>query len=164
MRRNRHIGGSMQALGKLMREAYPAEAPDEAHAVRLLGCWARAVSERILRNALPVSYRSGVLTVHTTTTSWANALSLEESSLIAKLRLRAPGVPLQRLIFRLGRLPPFPDHVKPEPPLPKLLPLEAIPDDIARELARVGNDALRERISHAIAISLADRVHKVDKR
>ena len=59
---------------------------------------------------------------------------------------RATGVPLQKLVFRLGRLPDLPDQIKPQPPPPKLLPLDAIPDDVARELARVGSDALREKL------------------
>lgn len=151
---------SLQTLGGLMRKVYPAQAPDEAHAVRLLGCWGRVVTDRILANARPVDYRAAVLTIHTTSAVWANALTMEAPSLLTKLRARAPGVPLERLIFRLGRLPDLPDQIKPQPPPPKLLPLDAIPDDVARELARVSHDGLREKLSRAIAVSLAEPVKK----
>jgi hypothetical protein len=155
---------SMQTLGGLLRKVYPAEAPDEAHAIRLLGCWGRVVSERILSNARPVFYRAGVLTIHTASASWANALSLEAPALLAKLHARAPDVPLQRLLFRLGRLPDLPEQIKPQPPPPQLLPLDSLPDDVARELARVGHDGLRERLSRAIAVSLAEPVRKTKSR
>ena len=151
---------SMQTLAGLMRKVYPAQAPDEAHAIRLLGCWGRVVSERILANARPVFYRSAALTIHTTSASWANALTLEAPALIAKLRVRAPDVPLQRLVFRMGRLPDLPEQIKPQPPPPKLLPIDALPEDVARELARVGNDGLRERLARAITVSLSDPVRK----
>jgi hypothetical protein len=59
-------------------------------------------------------------------------------------------------VFRLGRLPELPERIKPEPPPPKLLPLDAIPDDVARELARVSHDGLREKLSRAIAVSLSE--------
>lgn len=155
---------NLMSLGGLVRKVYPAQAPDEAHAIRLLGAWGRVVPERILQNARPVDYRAGVLTIHTTSASWANALSLEAPQLLAKLRARASGVPLQRLVFRLGRLPDLPEQIKPQPPPPKLLPLDAIPDDVARELARVSSDALREKLSRAIAISLAEPVKRKGQR
>ena len=151
---------SMQTLGGLMRKVYPAQAPDEAHAIRLLGCWGRIVSERILANARPVFYRAGVLTVHTTSASWANALTLEAPALIAKLRARAPEVPLQRMQFRLGRLPDLPAQIKPQQPPPALLPIDALPHDVARELARITHDGLRERLSRAIAVSLAEPIKR----
>lgn len=151
---------SMQTLGGLMRKVYPAHAPDEAHAIRLLGCWGRVVSERILANARPVHYRGAVLTVHTTSASWANALSLEAPALMGKLRVRAPDVPLQRLVFKVGRLPDLPEQIKPQPPPPQLLALDALPEDVARELARVNNDGLRERLARAITISLAEPVRR----
>lgn len=155
---------SMQTLRGLMRKVYPAQAPDEAHAIRLLGCWGRIVSERILAAARPVFYRAGVLTVHTTSASWANALTLEAPTLIAKLRLRAPDVPLQRLVFRMGRLPDLPEQIKPQPPPPTLLPVDALPEDVARELARIAHDGLRERLSRAIAVSLAEPVRRKKER
>ena len=155
---------TMQTLGGLLRKVYPAGAPDEAHAIRLLGCWGRIVSERILGNARPVFYRAGVLTIHTTSASWANALSLEAPALLAKLRARAPDVPVQKLLFRLGRLPDLPEQIKPQPPPPQLLPLDAMPDDVARELARIGHDGLRERLSRAIVVSLSEPVRKKKPR
>jgi hypothetical protein len=155
---------SMQTLGGLMRKVYPSQAPDEAHAIRLLGCWSRVVPERILRNARPVFYRAAVLTIHTTSASWANALSLEAPALIAKLRARAPDVPLQRMIFRMGRLPDLPEQIKPQPPPPALLPIDALPEDVARELARVSHDGLRERLSRAIAVSLSEPIRRKKDR
>jgi hypothetical protein len=97
-----------------------------------------------------------VLTVHTTTASWANALSLESGQIIARLRLRIPDVSVQRIVFRVGRLPQLPDTVTEEKPHVKLLPVTQLPEDVARELARIGNDGLREAVAHAASISLAE--------
>jgi hypothetical protein len=148
--------GSLESIGKLIGKVYPAQEPEEARALRVFGAFTRVVPERILRNARPVSYRHAILTVHTATAAWANALSLESSQLIAKLRARLPDAPLQRLQFRVGRLPDVPEAVKPEPPPPRLLPLAELPEELARELARIADDGLRERVARAMAVSLAE--------
>ena len=38
-------------------------------------------------------------------------------------------------------------------PPPKLLPLERLPEELARELAHIADDGLRDRVARAIAIS-----------
>jgi hypothetical protein len=112
------------------------------------------VPERIHTNAGPVNYRQGVLTVHTAPAAGANALSLESAQLLAKLRFRLKDIPVQRLLFRTGRLPEVPDAVQPDPPPPTVLPLAQLPEELARARARVGDDALRERLARAMAVSL----------
>ena len=148
--------GSLEALGKLIGKVYPTHEPDEARALRVFAAYSRAVPERILRNARPVQYQRGVLTVHTATAAWANALALESAQMLGKLRFRLRDMPLSRIVFRVGKLPELVDTVQPEPPPARLLPLEQLPEELARELARIGDDALRERLARAIAVSLGE--------
>lgn len=146
--------GKLEAIGKLIGKVYPTHEPDEARALRVFAAYARAVPERILRNARPVQYQRAVLTVHTATAAWANALALESAQLIGKLRFRLPEVPLSRIVFRVGKLPELIETVRPQPPPPRLLPLAQLPEELARELARIHHDGLRERLARAMAVSL----------
>lgn len=147
--------GQLEALSALISKAYPSQEPEEARAFRVFAGFCKVASDRILANARPVQYRAGVLTVHTATTAWANALSLESAQLLFRVRARVPDIKVDRLVFRVGRLPEVPVAVKPEPPPPRLLPLEQLPEELARELARVHDDALRDRLAKAMAVSLA---------
>ena len=148
--------GKLEAICKLIGQVYPTREPDEARALRVFAAYSRAVSQRIQQNARPVYYQKGVLTVHTITAAWANALALESTQLLAKLRFRLPEVPLSKLVFRVGKLPELVDTVQPEPPPARLLPLAQLPEELARELARIGDDGLRERVARAMAVSLAE--------
>jgi hypothetical protein len=154
MRRRRE--GGLEAMGSLVGKVYPSQQPEEVRAMRVFGAFGKVVSARVQGNAGPVAFRNGVLTVHTTTSSWANALSLESGQIIARLRLRLPDVPVQRIAFRVGKLPQLPETVAEEKPAAKLLPLTHLPEEVARELARIGDDGLREAVAHAASISLAE--------
>src|SRR3954454_12667975 len=155
MRRSRRKGG-LDMLSSLMTKVYPSTQPEEVRTTRIFGAFTKVVSQRVQNNAGPFRFRNGVLTVHTTTSSWANALSLESSQIIGRLRARLPDVPVQRMVFRVGRIPTMPDTVKEEPPLAPLLPLTSLPENVARELARIPNDALRETVARAAAVSLSE--------
>jgi hypothetical protein len=145
----------MESLGTLVPKVYPAQQPEEARAMRLFGAWSKVVPERILLNARPVSFQHGILTVHTTTASWANALSFETVRIIAKLRQRLNDVPVERIAFRMGRLPDMPDLIKERSAPPRLCPVSELPEAVARELARITHDGLRESVTRAIITSLA---------
>jgi hypothetical protein len=155
-RRRRGQGDGLESIAKLVDKVYPAQQPDEARAMRLLGCWGKVVSKRIVSNARPIGYRNGVLTVYTATAAWANALSFESAQILTRLRARLPDVPVQRIAFRVGRLPDLPEQIEPQKPPPRLVPLHDLPDDMARELAHIRDDRLRETVARAAAISLSE--------
>jgi len=163
-RRRRGHGEGLERLGPLIGKVYPAQQPEEARAMRLFGCWSKVVSKRIFQNARPVGFRNGVLTVHTATAAWANALTFESAQILAKLRARLPDVTVQRIAFRVGRLPEVPEQVEPRKPAPVLVPLSQLPEDFARELARIQDDGLRESVARAAAVSLAQPVRPPAKR
>jgi hypothetical protein len=155
-RRKRGSGNALEALSTLVQKVYPADQPEEARAMRLFGSWSKVVPERIVKNARPVGFRGGVLTVHTATAAWANALSLESMQILQKLRARLPDVKVQRIAFRVGRLPELPEQVEPQKPPPRLVPLRDLPEDLARELARIHDDGLRDSVTRAAAMSLSE--------
>jgi len=150
------VPGAPKSLSKLVAEVYPKDAPEDSVVHRLSGAWSTVVSERIQDNAQPVAYRNGVLTIHTTTASWANALSLESTQLLVRLGARMPGLRLSRLSFRTGKLPELPPRVRREPPPPDLIPIDALPEELAVELARIQSDGVRDRVAHAMAAALAE--------
>lgn len=129
--------------------------------MRLFGAWSKVVSERISRNARPVSFRQGVLNVHTTTAAWANALTFESTRIITKLRMRVKDVSVQRITFRMGKLPEVPELIRPQQPPPRLCPVSELPESVARELARIGNDGLREAVTRAVTTSLSEAIPRV---
>jgi hypothetical protein len=163
-RRKRGNQHELEALSSLVRKVYPTSEPDEARAMRLFGAFSKVVSARIRDNARPAYYRAGLLTVHTATSAWANALSFESAQILAKLRARLPDVPLQRISFRVGRLPELPEQVQPQKPPPRLIPIAELPEELARELARIQNDGLRESVARAAVVSLSEPVRTKERK
>ena len=66
--------------------------------------WAAAVGARIAERTRPVAIEDGVLLVRAATSVWANELSLLSDALVA--RLRAAGVTVRALRFRVGTIEP----------------------------------------------------------
>jgi hypothetical protein len=151
MRRPR---SKLVGIGELIPKVYPSSEPEEAKALRVFAAYCKSVSERVLKNARPVRFYDGVLTIHTSTATWANALSFEIPDLLADVRRRAKGVNVTRIAFRTGHLPELPKL--PEPP-PKLVPiaLHELPDQVARELAGIGDDTLRDAVTRAAVTALS---------
>ena len=145
----------MENLSSLVAKVYPGKSSDELAAVRVFGAFMRTLSPRVLHNARPVRFQRGVLTVHAINGAWANSLQLESESILVRLRRMTPGVRLNKLVFRAG---PLPDATLPLPPDPepvRSVALDQLPDDIARELARIGDDDLREAVARAALMGLA---------
>lgn len=113
--------------------------------------WAAAVGVRIADRTRPISIEGGVLLVRTATSVWANELSLLSETLVT--RLRAAGVPIRSMRFRVGPIDP-PERVTwvRSAKVPRPRPLEA---DLARAIARVPDAELREVIAEAAKTNLA---------
>jgi hypothetical protein len=140
---------------------YPAQSREELDAIRAFGAFMRALSPRVLRNARPVKLSRGTLFVNTSNSAWANTLTLECTALLAKVKRTSPGLRVSRLVFRAG---PLPDAALPLPHTPLEaaagIPLAELPEDIARGLARIHDDALREAIKRAASVGLATHAAK----
>jgi hypothetical protein len=148
--------GSTETLSSLIVRVYPGQSRDELLAVRAFGAFMKALSQRVLRNARPVKLMGGTLIVHTSNSAWANSLQLESTAVLDKIKRGAPETRIRKLVFRAG---PMPEAALPLPHTPLVprggLPLRELPDDIARGLARIHHDELREAVKKAVSVGLA---------
>ncbi|HKP59169.1 MAG TPA: DUF721 domain-containing protein [Polyangiales bacterium] len=146
----------MENLSVLVGKVYPGRGKEELAAVRVFGVFMRVLSPRVVRNARPVRFVRGVLTVHTINSAWANSLQLESESVLARLRGKCPGVTITKLVFRSGPLPEAALPVPQDPEPKKSVALEKLPEEVARELRHIHDDALREAVVRAALMGLAD--------
>jgi hypothetical protein len=152
----------MEGLASLLPKVYPSSEPEQARAQRIFAAWGRIVPPRVLKNARPVSFRNGILMVHTATSAWANVLSFETDEILAKLKARVPGSKVRLLRLRTGPLPRDWDPPPPKSVRPPLRPLAVLPEDVAGELARRGDDDQRDTIARAAALSLSGEKRRAE--
>jgi len=159
MRRRR---GLLVGLSDLIPKVYPSSEPEEAKMLRVFAAYRRSVSPRVIENARPVRFYEGVLTVNTSTSTWANALSLESTQILTDTRSRSRGVKVTKIIFRAGPMPELPPAA---PIAPKLVPigLDQLPAQVARELAVIRDDALRDAVTRAAVTSLSQKYEPAKK-
>jgi hypothetical protein len=146
----------MENLSSLVAKVYPGRGREELAAVRVFGAFMRALSPRVLQNARPMRFARGVLTIHTVNSAWASSLQLESESILARITRLTPGLRIAKLVFRSGPLPDAAIPIPPEPPPKRSIALDKLPEDIARALAQIHNDALREAVARAALVGLAE--------
>jgi hypothetical protein len=152
--RERNRGRAPSAIGELMRAAYPSREPADVAAIRAFRWWRKAVPERVLRRARPVRLVRGVLYIHTATSAWAAELDMLKEELLASVREQAPEAGICDLRFRVGPLPELPKGTRPEKPRPAPIVLATLPEELARALSRIDDDALRDAIGGAASVAL----------
>jgi len=152
--RKERRGGGLQTLSDLVRQVYPGREPADAAAIRVFSWWRRAVPERVFMRARPIRLNAGVLWVHTATSAWAAELEHLKEQLLASVQKHAPEAHVRGIRFRVGPLPDLPTSTRPDRPRPAPIALAVLPDSLARALAAIDDDALREAIGHAASIAL----------
>jgi hypothetical protein len=75
---------------------------DEA---RAYSAWSRAVGEPVTRGTRPKAFRRGQLTVECASSVWANELTYLGPQILRRMDEVAPGHPVERFRFVVGRLP-----------------------------------------------------------
>jgi hypothetical protein len=145
--------GHLESLAKLLKSVYPA--PDQLEAAKAFACWSRSVPPRILEHARPVRLSRGVLTVHVSSSVWANELHYLSDDLLARLREAAPTSGIEKIRFQVGPLPDIPKRAQDAPPPPEPVRLASLPEELGRALSRVHDDELRKAITEAATTSLA---------
>jgi hypothetical protein len=156
--RKRKRASELAPLRDVVMHVYPSKEPEDVRAIRAFSWWERAVPARVADNARPVRLERGVLWIHAATTVWANELDFLKDDLVARLRQVAPESRVRSMRIRVGKLPPRPPRVDRAPPPTEVVPLIALPEDVARALASVGDDDLRRTIGDAARASLGERV------
>ncbi|HJK95295.1 MAG TPA: DUF721 domain-containing protein [Polyangiaceae bacterium LLY-WYZ-15_(1-7)] len=144
--------GKLHELGELVRRVHPA--PEQVDAARVFAWWGRALPKRIVDAARPTRLERGVLWVNTKSSAWAQELHFMHDELLERVRKAAPRARVHMLRFRVGPLPEMPVRRPIDPPKPRRVALTALPDELGRALARVGDDALRRAIAAAATTSL----------
>lgn len=123
-------------------------------AIRVFHWWRRGVPERIYLRARPVRIHAGTLHVHTATSAWASELELMKESLLQSLQEHAPEARIRAIRFRVGPLPDLPMAVRPQRKAPSPVVIPPLPESLARALASIDDDDLREAIGTAASVSL----------
>ena len=102
--------GSQTTRGDLPRRLGEVLAPaldrlatgDEA---RAYSAWARAVGEPVVGGTRPKAFRRGQLTIECASSVWANELTYLGPQIMRRMDEVAPGHPVRRFRFIVGRLP-----------------------------------------------------------
>lgn len=147
-------GGAPAPLSRLIRAAYPSREPDDVRFIHACHGWKRTVTELQFRNARPARLHNNMLTVHTATSAWFSELEFEKEKLLAALNRVAPEARVRSLRFRVGPLPQL--HVGTRPartPAPPVA-VSTLPEQLARTLATIDDDPLREAIGAAASVGL----------
>ncbi len=147
-------GGVPAALAELIQAVYPGREPDDVAAIRVFHWWRRAVPERVFRRARPVRLHAGTLYVNTATTAWASELEHWKEQLLASVRRHAPEARVRTLRFRVGPLPDLPQGSRPPRAAAAPVVVSSLPEELARALAAIDDDGVREAVAAAALITL----------
>lgn len=156
MARKRDRGGAA-TISELLARVLPSHGSEASAEVLVYTWWRASVPERVAKNARPVRVSRGLLTVHSTTSAWASEIDLMKTQLLASLAARHPELGVTKLRVKAGPMPAPPMRPRARPAPPPTVPLSEVPDEIARVLAHVHSDELRDAISYAARTSLAPR-------
>ncbi|KYF86440.1 hypothetical protein BE17_44575, partial [Sorangium cellulosum] len=139
--------GGIERLGAMIQRESSLSAPAEVDTAPMpFRDWEAAVGSRIAARARPLKLERGVLHVRAASSTWAQELSMLGDAITTQLRAR--GLPVQSLRFRVGKVepvarPPWREEVR---PAPKEAPL---PFEVRRELGKVADPELRDAIAKA---------------
>ncbi len=159
MKRKRKRKG-LEEISDLVVRAYPTRVPEELVTLRAFAWWRSIVSPRILKNARPVRLRRGVLTIHTSTSAWADLLQYESETYLAEISKHAPEGKIRAIRFRVGPLPQMPAPPKERNDTTPARPLTDLPEVVARALVRISDDRVRDAVARAAAAGLANKREK----
>jgi predicted nucleic acid-binding Zn ribbon protein len=90
-------------LGDIITPALGKLAGNDA--ARAYSAWSRAVGEPVTRGTRPKAFRRGQLTVECASSVWANELTYLGPQILRRMDEVAPGHPVERFRFVVGRLP-----------------------------------------------------------
>jgi hypothetical protein len=88
----------------------------EGDEARAYVAWARAVGEPVSGGTRPKAFRRGQLTIECASSVWANELTYLGPQILRRMDEVAPGHPVERFRFVVGRLPASPEG---EPGVPR---------------------------------------------
>jgi predicted nucleic acid-binding Zn ribbon protein len=134
---------------------FMSSAPADAVVMRLGAAWERALPARIVRASSPVKLVRDVLYVHTTTSAWAQELTLMQNDVLARLKRVMPDLAITSLRARAGAFPKRAPVRVQRPPVVVPLAESELPGSVRSELDRIEDPRLRDVISGAARMSLS---------
>jgi len=144
-------------IRELVPRVYPSHEPEDLRLVRALAWWDRHVPPRIVKNVRPAKLTRGLLVFHAVTSAWAQELTMLLPRFTPGLIAAVPGLDAKMMRVKVGPLPPRPPSPYAKaPPIPPL-DIQQLPDAVARALAAIGDDDVRDAVARAAAQSLAPR-------
>ena len=109
--------GLPRRLGEVLTPTLDRLATGEE--ARAYAAWARAVGDPVTGGTRPKAFRRGQLTIECASSVWANELTYLGPQILRRMDEVAPGHPVKRFRFVLGRLPAAaPAGEGPAPPAP----------------------------------------------
>jgi Dna[CI] antecedent, DciA len=150
----------------LLARALGSADPESRSSIALSGWWHAAAPPRMARSAWPIAVRRGVVVIHAATSAWASEISLMATELLASLHLRAPELGARSIRAKVGPRPATARARVVEPPRVVAAPADpkTLPEEIARALANVKVDDVRDAVAQAAATSLAEGARRGRKR
>ncbi len=134
---------------------------------RAYSAWARAVGEPVANGTHPKAFRRGQLTVECASSVWANELTYLGPQILRRMDEVAPGHPVERFRFVVGRLPARepasaardglgePTGEEPEAPVAKDIRRDRSPAPDAQQAARAEAEGVHDgRLRAAIEAAL----------
>lgn len=100
-------------LGEILGPAVEKLAGSEE--AKAYGAWARAVGSPVSDGTRPKAFRRGQLTVECSSSVWASELTYLGPQILRRMDEVAPGHPVRRFRFVLGRLPAAPESGQERP-------------------------------------------------
>lgn len=113
----------LKPLGEALGAWSPAQSPrweKEPH-VLLAAVWPDIVGEEIARNSHPTRIAGGTLAIVTRSNAWSQQLSFFAERILAAVRARIAHTPVERLQFRVGKVPAA-RVLRPAAAVPPLVP------------------------------------------
>jgi len=142
--------GALHTLGSLLPQVYPSNSAEFIRQSELCAAWERYLPERVVKNARPIKFEKGVLSIHTTSSIWSNELSYLKDQILTLLKRCPAGHLVRDFRLRVGPLPPLTPRIDPKkPPKASKRACTEISEDLGRALATVRDDDLRTVILEA---------------
>ncbi|HEY6727363.1 MAG TPA: DUF721 domain-containing protein, partial [Polyangiaceae bacterium] len=136
-------------------DAAQSETARRAGAAFTPSLWRAAVGARIAERTRVGALVRGTLTIYAASSTWANELTFLTTDIIA--RLKAAGVDVHTLKFRIKDLGAPPDSKAPRASAPRAPAKAPLPPELLERLAQVEDPELRAAIAEAAALSFGAR-------
>jgi len=102
----------MKPLSQALGDWRPTQPRSHDPVALLAAGWSEIVGEDVARNSHPARLDDGTLLVTASSNAWSQQLSFLSERILEAVRARLPQTPVERLRFRVGKLPAAPSRPK----------------------------------------------------